>query len=66
MALPPRGTCPSMGRGEQRETEEKAAQEKAAEPAPPAEEGTDPPYGMGLSSEHDHGKVQEVDSREQD
>jgi hypothetical protein len=39
--------------------------DKSAEPAPPAEQGADAPDGMGLSSEHDHGEVQEVDSREQ-
>ena len=36
------------------------------QPAPPAEEGSDMPHGMGVSSEHDQGQVQEVDSREQE
>ncbi len=36
------------------------------EPAPPAEVGSDNPHGMGVSSEHDAGEVQEVDSREQE
>lgn len=47
-----------MGRAEQ--------QDRTLGPAPPAEEGTDAPHGFGVSSEHDEGEVQEVDSREQD
>jgi len=38
------------------------------EPAssPDTGEGAEAIHGMGLSSEHDEGEVQEVDSREQD
>jgi hypothetical protein len=42
------------------------SEDQAAQPAPPAEAGTDTPHGMGVSSEHDHDEVQEVDSREQE
>jgi hypothetical protein len=41
------------------------SQRKAAEPTPPAEDSADAPEGMGLSSEHDEGQVQEIDSREE-
>jgi hypothetical protein len=54
MAALPAGNAPCMGRPEQR----------PEEPKRPAE--TTPQEGMGLSSEHDEGEVQEVDSREQD
>jgi hypothetical protein len=39
--------------------------QRRAEPTPPAEDGAHAPEGMGLSSEHDEGQVQEVDSREE-
>jgi hypothetical protein len=48
-----------MGRAE-----DKAAQQET-QPAPP-DEGRSEIHGMGLSSEHDEGEVQEVDSREQE
>ena len=38
----------------------------AAQPAREPEDGPEVIHGMGLSSEHDEGEVQEVDSREQD
>ena len=41
------------------------SQQGDAEPAPPVEDGGHTPEGMGLSSEHDEGQVQEVDSREE-
>jgi hypothetical protein len=37
----------------------------AAEPTPQADDGARAPEGMGLSSEHDEGQVQEIDSREE-
>lgn len=45
-----------MGRGEH----------EPAKPARRPEEGRETIHGMGLSSEHDAGEVQEVDSREED
>ena len=47
-----------MGR-EQNKPAETSAPERAAD-------GADVIHGMGLSSEHDEGEVQEVDSREED
>ena len=40
------------------------AEDKAAQPAP--EQEREVVHGMGVSSEHDQGEVQEVDSREQE
>ncbi|HWM00231.1 MAG TPA: hypothetical protein VNP20_23025 [Nocardioidaceae bacterium] len=37
----------------------------ATKPASATEDGADAPEGMGLSSEHDQGQIQEVDSREE-
>jgi hypothetical protein len=54
MAHAAAGNGPCMGRSEQRPDE----------PARPA--ATPRQEGMGLSSEHDQGEVQEVDSREQE
>jgi hypothetical protein len=54
MAEPPAGNDPCMGR----------SQRPPDEPAPRADDERQ--EGMGLSSEHDQGEVQEVDSREQD
>ena len=50
------GYDPHMGRSE----------DQAAQQAPAVEAGGDSPHGMGVSSEHDQGEVQEVDSRERD
>jgi hypothetical protein len=41
-------------------------EDRAAQPVPAPEQGADPTHGMGLSSEHDEEKVQEVDSREEE
>jgi hypothetical protein len=38
----------------------------ATESSRRAETGAEAIHGMGLSSEHDEGEVQEVDSREED
>ena len=51
-----------MGRSED------STQRRAAGSMPPTEEGANAPEGpegMGLSSEHEEGQVQEVDSREE-
>jgi hypothetical protein len=39
---------------------------EASEQPRPAETGAEAIHGMGLSSEHDEGEIQEVDSREHD
>lgn len=51
------GYSQAMGR-EQNQPDEAA-------PAPERGDGADVIHGMGLSSEHDEGEVQEVDSREE-
>lgn len=50
------GYFPAMGR---EDTE-------ASQPPRAPDTGAEVIHGMGLSSEHDEGEVQEVDSREQD
>ena len=40
--------------------------DEAAQPTRRPDTGAEVIHGMGLSSEHDEGEVQEVDSREQD
>lgn len=55
------GNADVMGR-----PDDHAAQPGQVGQPAPAEQGTDAEHGMGLSSEHDQGEVQEVDSREQD
>lgn len=55
-----RGTALSMGRTDQQENQEGNSPRT---PEPAAEERR---HGMGVSSEHDEGQVQEVDSREQE
>ena len=40
--------------------------DEAVQPAPADDVGAETQHGMGVSSEHDEGEVQEVDSREQD
>jgi len=40
--------------------------DEAAQPRRRPDTGAEVIHGMGLSSEHDEGEVQEVDSREQD
>jgi hypothetical protein len=52
------GYSPAMGREQNRPAE--------AAPAPERGDGADVIHGMGVSSEHDEGEVQEVDSREED
>jgi hypothetical protein len=38
---------------------------RATKAASATDDGADAPEGMGLSSEHDEGQIQEVDSREE-
>jgi hypothetical protein len=51
------GYLPGMGRQDD---------DEAAPPTRRPDTGAEVIHGMGLSSEHDEGEVQEVDSREQD